>query len=351
MVKRYPRGGKFLKRAFHHFFTSDTITWFEQRGVILKTEEDGRMFPVTDSSATITECLLKEAYRYHVNIATNSGVKSFKQNNGGWEIETITGPILKADFLCIACGGFPKADQFNWILEATGHTLETPVPSLFTFNIPRHPILELMGVSVTNAQVKIAGLKLQTEGPLLVTHWGLSGPAVLKMSAFAARELAAKNYRYTVMVNWLPGLNENTLMEKVRVHRQLKGNQKPLNTEWINLPQRLFQFILSQSGVSPDWRWADIPSANQNRLIKNLCAYELNAEGKTTFKDEFVTAGGISLSEIDVNTMGSKLKPALFFAGEIIDVDGITGGYNFQNAWTTGYIAAAAIAAQSSPSG
>jgi predicted Rossmann fold flavoprotein len=205
-----------------------------------------------------------------------------------------------------------------------------------------------MGVTVPETQVKIAGLKWQTEGPLLITHWGLSGPAVLKMSAFAARDLAAKEYRYTVYINWLPAFNENTLREKILVHRQLKGNQKPINTEWIALPQRLFQFLLEQSGIQPEMRWADIPASTQNRLIKNLCAYELDAEGKTTFKEEFVTAVGIYLQDIDVNSMGSKLKKGLFFAGEIIDVDGITGGYNFQNAWTTGYIAAKAIAGLSS---
>jgi predicted Rossmann fold flavoprotein len=201
-----------------------------------------------------------------------------------------------------------------------------------------------MGVSVTNAQVKIAGLKFQAEGPLLITHWGLSGPAILKMSAFAARELAEKVYRYTVMVNWLPGFNENTLREKVLQQRQLKGNQKPANTGWLDLPQRLLAFMLEQSGCGPDMRWADIPAIAQNKLIKNICASEFKAEGKTTFKDEFVTAGGIRLSEIDPSTMASRLQPRLFFAGEVIDVDGITGGYNFQNAWTTGYIAAASVA-------
>ena len=343
MVKRYPRGEKFLKKAFHHFFTTDTIKWFEARGVPLKTEGDGRMFPVTDSSSTIMDCLLQEADRYHVKIITNTGVVSFRQNEPYWEIDTTNGNRLIADFLCIACGGFPKADQFNWILGPTGHTLESPVPSLFTFNIPRHPITELMGITVPLAQVKIAGLKWQTAGPMLITHWGLSGPAILKMSAFAARDLAAKNYRYTVFINWLPEMNENTLREKILVHRQLKGNQKPLNTDWINLPQRLFQFLLDQSGIHADMRWADIPATSQNRLIKNLCAYELAAEGKTTFKEEFVTAGGVSLNEIDVNTMGSKLKTGLFFAGEILDVDGITGGFNFQHAWTSGFIAAKAI--------
>lgn len=344
MVKRYPRGEKFLKKAFHHFFTTDTIQWFKERGIVLKTEADGRMFPVTDSSETIINCLLAEAKKYGVQIVNNFIVEKIAVITGGWQVQGNGGRQLYCDFLCVATGGSPRAEQFNWITKTTGHTVETPVPSLFTFNIPGHPVHDLMGVAVAHAQVKIAGLKFQTEGPLLITHWGLSGPAILKMSAFAARELAAGNYRYTVIINWLPAFNENTLREKILAYRQYKGNQKPVNTDWIELPQRLFQFLLEQSGCNPDLRWADIPAAVQNKLIKHLCAYELTAEGKTTFKEEFVTAGGIKLNEVEAATMESRLIPNLFFAGEIIDVDGITGGFNFQNAWTTGFIAAKTIA-------
>jgi predicted Rossmann fold flavoprotein len=346
MVKRYPRGEKFLKKAFHSFFTTDTIKWFEDRGVALKAEADGRMFPVTDSSQTIINCLLHEADRFGIEIVTNFIVEQILPQANGWIIGSKTGRQLAADFLCIACGGFAKVEQFNWILNPTGHTIAGPVPSLFTFNIPRHPITALMGVSVNLVQVKIAGLKLQTEGPILITHWGLSGPAVLKMSAFAVRELASRNYNYVVIINWLPAFNENTLREKILVYRQAKGNQKPANTDWLELPWRLLDFLLAQSGVLPEWRWADIPASAQNKLIKNICAYELSAMGKTTFKDEFVTAGGINLSEVDAATMESRLKTNLYFAGEILDVDGITGGFNFQNAWTTGFVAAKAIAAK-----
>lgn len=343
MIKRYPRGEKFLKKAFHHFFTTDTIKWFEERGVKLKTEGDGRMFPVTDSSQTIIDCLLSEANKYGVQLRLNTPVESIEYANECWHIHSKSS-IIKAGNLCIACGGFNKPEQFNWITKATGHTIAKPVPSLFTFNIPEHPIRKLMGITIPDVQVKIAGLKLLTDGPMLITHWGLSGPAVLKMSAFAARELADKNYQYTVIVNWLPSFNENTLREKILQHRQLKGNQKLINTEWIDLPQRLWEFLLQQSGADEDIRWAELPAAVQHKLVKNLCGYELQANGKTTFKEEFVTAGGILLNEIDVNTMASRLQRQLYFAGEIIDVDGITGGYNFQNAWATGYIAATAIA-------
>lgn len=355
MVKRYPRGERFLKKAFHHFFTTDTIEWFGKRGVKLVAEADGRMFPDTNDSQTIIDCLLAEANKYGVEVKLNIGVDKIEQQNGLWNLYITktdrayqqtaaeAKPSFTASALCISCGGFPKVEQFNWLTSATGHTISSPVPSLFTFNIPNHPIRDLMGVAVANAQVKLAGSKLITDGPLLITHWGLSGPAVLRMSAFAARELADKKYHYTVIINWLPLFNENTLREKIQQHRQMKGNQKLLNTEWVTLPQRLWQFLLEQSGADLEQRWADFPAAIQNKLIKNLCGYELVANGKTTFKEEFVTAGGITLSEIDSNTMMSRLQPNLFFAGEIVDVDGITGGYNFQNAWTTGFIAAKAI--------
>lgn len=343
MIKAYPRGEKFLKKAFHHFFTTDTIQWFEERGVTLKTEPDGRMFSVTDSSQTIIDCLVTEANHYGVRLRLNTPVEQITYDNGSWKVHS-KAIAINADHLCITCGGFHKPDQFNWITGPTGHQIAIPVPSLFTFNIPGHPIRNLMGVTVKNAQVKIAGLKWVTTGPVLITHWGLSGPAVLKMSAFAARELAEKKYSYTVIVNWLPGLNEQTLRERMLQHRQVKGNQKLINAEWIDLPQRLWTFLLQQAGADPELRWAELPATVQHKLVKVLCGYELQAHGKTTFKEEFVTAGGIHTSEIDVNTMASRLKPQLYFAGEVLDVDGITGGYNFQNAWTTGFIAAASIA-------
>ena len=344
MVKRYPRGEQFLKKAFHHFFTTDTIAWFKERGVALKAEPDGRMFPVTDSSQTIIDCLLREAHTHHIDIQLNKDVTGLGQQEGRWLVHLRDGSQMQADMLCIACGGFPKKEQFSWITNFTGHQLAEPVPSLFTFNLPKHPITALMGVVVKEAAIKIAGSKLQSTGPVLVTHWGLSGPGILRLSAFAARELAAKNYAYTVIINWLPAFNENSLREKILQYRNSKGSQKVINTDWVELPQRMWQFLLEQSGAQPDVRWAALPAAVQNKLVKHLCSYEMQAQGKTTYKDEFVTAGGILLSEIDPNTMMSRKHANLFFAGEIIDVDGITGGYNFQNAWTTGFIAACSIA-------
>lgn len=346
MIKKYPRGNAFLKKAFHHFFTTDTIEWFKERGVVLKTEADGRMFPQSNTSQTIIDCLLHEASQYRVDIRMNADVKSIVHtssvtgNSPGFELILANGKSVKADYVCIACGGFPKSSQFEW-LTSLGHTIETPVPSLFTFNIPGNNITSLMGVSVEDAVVKIAGTKLQQNGPLLITHWGLSGPAVLKSSAWAARELAGKNYHFTVHVNWLPAYNENTLKDKLQQVRFDNASQKIINRNPFGLPARLWEYFLAECSINPGLRWADLPSKEQNKLVKILCGQELEVKGKTTFKEEFVTAGGISLHEIDVNTMQSKMIPGLYFAGEILNIDGVTGGFNFQNAWTTGWIVAA----------
>lgn len=338
MVKHYPRGGSFLKKAFHHFFTTDTIAWFKERGVQLKTEADGRMFPVTDSSETIINCLLKEANRYGVDIRMNAAVERITPTGDAWEITTAAGQSIQADGVCVAAGGYPKAGMFDW-LTALGHTIAPPLPSLFTFNMPGNPITALMGVSVEAATVKINGTKMAETGPLLITHWGLSGPAVLKLSAWGAATLANCNYQFTVTVNWLPSFNENSLREHVQQLRFTQASQKIHNRNPFGLPQRLWQYLLTTSGIAEHLRWADLPAKAQNLLIKNLCGQEMMVNGKTTFKEEFVTCGGINLSEINAATMQSKLHPGLFFAGEIIDVDGITGGFNFQNAWTTGWIA------------
>jgi predicted Rossmann fold flavoprotein len=344
MAERYPRGEKFVQKAFQHFFTTDTINWFQDRGVELKAEPDGRMFPVSNSSQQIIDCLVQEANQSGVNFLYGFDVAQVEATDPNWKVTARDGRMLEADYLCVACGGFSKPEQFDWIAKATGHSIALPVPSLFTFNIPAHPITNLMGVTVADCRVKIAGFKYESKGPLLVTHWGLSGPAVLRLSAFAARHLAACNYHFNVLVNWLPAFTETSLLEHMRLFRLSRGNQKLQNTEWIKLPQRLWHFLLEKAGADADMRWSQLPAAAQNRLAKYLCSYELHAQGKTTFKEEFVTAGGITLSEIDPNTMMSRLKPNLFFAGEIMDVDGITGGYNFQHAWSSGFIAAQTIA-------
>ena len=357
MIKKYPRGLNFVKKTFHQFFTTDTILWFKERTVELKTEADGRMFPVSNTSQTIIDCLMREADKYGVAIKMNTEVRSLKSAEGKFRLEissskenvsnsshtTHHSPVLTADYVCIACGGYPKSAMFEWLIEL-GHTIENPVPSLFTFNIPGNSITKLMGISVDNVKVKIAGSKLESGGPILITHWGLSGPAILKLSAWGAREFAGCNYAFTAIINWLPSFNEQTLREKFEQLRFGIATQKIINKNPFGLPQRLWEYFLLQSGVKEEMRWADLPATVQNKLIKILCVQEFSITGKTTFKEEFVTAGGIKLNEIDANTMMSKRLPGLYFAGEIMDVDGITGGYNFQHAWTSGWIAAKSIA-------
>ncbi len=343
LIKNYPRGAAFLKNAFHQFNTKHTIEWFEERGIPLKTESDDRMFPASNTSQTIIDCLLNEANKYKVQILMNAEVKNLASLNGKqFSIHLTNDRTIIADYVCIASGGYPKSIQFEW-LTTLGHTIIPPIPSLFTFNMPKHPITTLMGITVQEVNVKIVGSKLQQKGPLLITHWGLSGPAILKLSAWGARELAEKNYEFNISVNWLSAFNENSLLEKMRQLRFEIASQKVMNRNPFGLPARLWEYFLQQSGISNEIRWADLPSKEQNILIKLLCAQELKVKGKTTFKEEFVTAGGIQLSEINFNTMQSKLIPGLFFAGEIMDIDGVTGGFNFQNAWTTGWIAAKSI--------
>ena len=343
MSKKYPRGGNFVKKTFYQFFTTDTIEWFKDRGVALKEEKDGRMFPVTDSSQTIIDCLMNEVSKYGVDIMMNREVKVINVQSSIFNVQCSNGENFIADFICIACGGYPKSSMFEWLIKL-GHTIEEPVPSLFTFNMPHHPITKLMGVSVENARVKINGSKLEQEGPLLITHWGLSGPAILKLSAWGARELKERNWEFGITVNWLPDFNEQQLAVKFQSHRFDSASQKVINRNPFGLPNRLWEFLINYSGIKQETRWTDLPSKESNKLIKNLCSCEFEVKGKTTFKEEFVTAGGIKLNEIGHNTMMSKKIPNLFFAGEILNVDGVTGGFNFQHAWTSGFIAAKSIA-------
>ncbi|MDZ4792893.1 MAG: NAD(P)/FAD-dependent oxidoreductase [Bacteroidota bacterium] len=343
MSKRYPRGGNFVKKTFHQFFTTDTIDWFRQRGVELKEEKDGRMFPITDSSQTIIDCLLNEMSRYGIEMMMQTEVKNINSKKGQFAIQLSNSRMLTADYICIASGGYPKSSMFEWLREL-GHSIEDPVPSLFTFNMPGHPIRELMGVSVENTRVKITGTKLEQEGPLLITHWGMSGPAILKLSAWGARELAIKQYNFSIVVNWLPNYNEQQLAEKFQSLRFEIAAQKLGTKNHFGLPGRLWDFLLHYSGVDAERRWTDLPSKDANKLVKNLCSCGFEVKGKTTFKEEFVTAGGIRLTEIDHTTMMSKKQPNLFFAGEVLDVDGVTGGFNFQYAWTSGFIAGKTIA-------
>ena len=341
-TKNYPRGAQFLKKSFHQFFTADTVRWFEERGVQLKTEEDGRMFPVSDSSQTIIDCLLQEADRYGVSIRLHHEVNGFEKTDSGWRVTVKNQAPLEAHSICIACGGYPKSVMYEWI-KNTGHSIEEPVPSLFTFNMPGNRVTGLMGVSHKPVEIKIEQSKFEQQNALLITHWGMSGPAVLKLSAWSARELAGRNYDFATLVNWIPEFNESSLQAQLQQIRFQLASTKITNKNPFRLPQRLWEYLLEEAGINPAIRWADLPAREQNRLVKTLCAHRFPVRGKTTYKDEFVTAGGIRLSEVDPNTMMSRLHPNLFFAGEILDVDGVTGGFNFQHAWTSGYVVAKAV--------
>jgi predicted Rossmann fold flavoprotein len=357
MAANYPRGQHFVRKAFHRFFTTDTVEWFASRGVELKTEADGRMFPVTDSSQTVIDCLMKEVNAYGVEIRMHAEVKDIAVRPGDdpgaggavtgpgdanrFEVLLADGRRLPADFVCVACGGYPKLGMFDWIVRL-GHTVEEPVPSLFTFNMPGNTLTGLMGISVPQALVKIQGSRLAEQGPLLITHWGLSGPVVLRLSAWGARELAGTGYRCTVQVNWLGEVTEQQVRERLQEMRQERAGQGVGSRNPWGVPQRLWEYFLVGAGIG-NIRWAELPAREQNRLVTSLCAGVFVVEGKTTFKEEFVTAGGVRLAEVDPSSFQSRKVPGLFFAGEILDVDGITGGFNFQHAWTGGWIAADTI--------
>jgi predicted Rossmann fold flavoprotein len=346
MAKRYPRGGHFVRKAFHRWFTTDTVNWFHERGVDLKTEEDGRMFPVTDTSQTIIDCLMREVNKYGVEIWMQAEVKELLAGHGPrFSVLLADGRNLPADYVCVACGGYPKSGMFDWI-RGLGHSIEEPLPSLFTFNMPGDPITRLMGISVPEAQVKISGSRLVEKGPLLITHWGLSGPAILRLSAWGARELAVGGYQFSILLNWLPGHTEPQVRERLQQLRYDWAARKVGSGNPFGLPQRLWDYLLETAGIGSGVRWADLPAREQNRLVSLLCAGTFAVGGKTTFKEEFVTAGGVRLAEVDPATFQSRKVAGLFFAGEILDVDGITGGYNFQHAWTSGWVAADTIAAR-----
>lgn len=349
LVQHYPRGAKQLKEPFKQFGAPDTVRWFASRGVQLKTEADGRMFPVTDSSETIAQCLMEAARKAGVHILTQTAVERIEpQPQGGFWLHLSGNQAepLAVDRLLVATGGAPKAEQYAW-LQALGHSVEAPVPSLFTFNVPQSPLRELPGVSVPQARVVLAGEKLEYTGPLLVTHWGISGPAVLKLSAWGARRLAQLGYTGTALINWIPEYTEETLREWLHTFRAENGRKGVVPNSLFGLPQRLWRALTDLAGIGPDTRWSDLPAKQQNRLIELLLRQPLAVRGKTTYKEEFVTCGGIPLAEVNMKTMESRLVPGLHFAGEVLDIDGITGGFNFQAAWTTGYLAGRAMASAS----
>jgi predicted Rossmann fold flavoprotein len=349
LITRYPRGKQLLRKSLYRFGPQQTIEWFEKRGIQLKAEDDGRMFPVTDDAQTIIDCIWQEMMRQKTQIFYHKAVKSIEQlttdGKTSFIIHFADTSVYGADKIIIATGGFPKADQYQWIV-ALGHNIESPVPSLFTFNMPGNPVTELMGVSVPEATIKIAGTKISQTGPLLITHWGMSGPAILKTSAIAARELANCNYEFTALINWLKDMSDNDLKDMLLQLRREQGKQFVNQKNPFGLPRRLWEHLCTRCGITDTTRWGDLPAAAQNKLTEFLLRDQYKVKGKTTFKEEFVTCGGVRITEIDPQTMESRKVPGIYFAGEILDADGITGGYNFQHAWSSGYIAAQSVMAQ-----
>ncbi len=337
LSKFYPRGESFLKKSFSQFHVQDTIDWFEARNVALKTEDDNRMFPITDNSQTIINCFLKEAQDLDIKILTESRVSAISKLNDNFRLE-VNKEIKLFDKVIIATGGSPKIKGFDW-LNAFNLPIVDPVPSLFTFNMPEASIKELMGVVVENTSVRIQSTKLEYQGPVLITHWGMSGPAVLKLSAWGARYLKEKNYQFTLQINWLSIKNEDQV-KLLLDHKLLSIEKKKIkNTNPFSLPSRIWNYLVCKIGVDEDIFWKDISKKDRNKIVNVLLNDTYNVSGKTTFKEEFVTCGGVSLEEINPNTMSTYKYKNLYFAGEILDIDGITGGFNFQAAWTTGFIA------------
>lgn len=349
LVKYYPRGEKELRGPFHQFCSSDTVAWFENHGVSLKTEEDGRMFPATDSSQTIIDCFLRAARDLGITVLTGQSVQSVFKGKDIWKVET-QNEQFTAIRLLLATGSNPKMWE---LIRFLGHSIVDPVPSLFTFNIKDPRINELMGVSTTAAvkvidaspgKTKGTSKSLKTSGPLLITHWGMSGPAILKLSAWGARTLHDHSYQFMIEVNWL---NDTDTTEAESILKELKQEhaKKVISKKSpFSFPNRLWESLVLASGIQEDTKWADLSKTQLQNLAKQLTVGRFQVNGKSTFKEEFVTAGGIDLKEINFKTMESKLLPNLYFAGEILNIDAITGGFNFQNAWTGATIAADAIA-------
>jgi len=348
LLKKYPRGPRFLKKAFYQFATKNTIEWFANNGVQLHTEKDGRMFPTTNSSDTIIDCFLRKIHQYKIQVLTQHEVLDIKLHAENKSSTTLKNNFtiqlqgrenMQADAICLATGGMLKSDRLSWLTQF-GHSIVAPVPSLFTFNTVDKKITTLMGVAVDKASIQWRGNKNIEIGPLLITHWGISGPAAIKLSAWCAREMAEANYEGAIIINWTTTFNESTLKMEWINFRMDFGKREMGSKNPFDLPQRLWHFLLQEAGVAMNTKWADLKSVNQNTLIQLLTRYTLEIKGKTTFKEEFVTCGGVDVKDIDAQTMESKLVPGLHFAGEMMDIDGITGGFNFQHAWTSGWLAA-----------
>ena len=341
LSRYYPRGGRSLKKAFRIFGTMETKAWFESKGVALMTQEDGRVFPQSQSSQTIIDCFLEQAQKQEVQIQRGRGVHRLEPRADKWQLvfgDDSTQDLL-FDKVIVATGGSPKRDGLVW-LEALGHSIMDPVPSLFSFNLPGEDILNLAGVSVSRVRLNVQGSRLQSRGPLLVTHWGLSGPAILLLSAFGARELSAREYNFKIQVNWSDETGQEQVSKDLDALRVDHPQKLLINLRPYGLPVRLWRQLLAKSDTDSTLVWGQLGRKSLNRLVNILTNDVYTVKGKTSFKEEFVTCGGVSLSAVDMTSMASRNAQNLYFAGEVLDIDGLTGGFNFQAAWTTAFIAA-----------
>jgi len=339
---RYPRGERELISPFHRFSADDTVAWFEARGVRLKREEDGRIFPVTDSSETVIDCLIEEAKAAGVRLFLRKGVENARvQTQGGFDLNLTDGESTACDRLLLATGGCRSIGGAE-LARSLGHTIEPPVPSLFSLHVAAPWLRSLPGISVSDVELSVE--KLRERGPLLITHNGISGPAVLRLSAWGARVLHEKDYRFSLRVNWIPQRKEEELRSEFQSRRQMEPTRRVNNSPFGAIPARLWEKLVSNAGISPETTWTSLTRAAMNELIRQVRATELEVDGKSLNKEEFVTCGGVRLREINFKTMESRITPNLYFAGELLDIDGITGGFNFQAAWTTGWIAGHAMA-------
>jgi hypothetical protein len=340
LSKHYPRGSKELKSLFRKFQAKDVVDWFESKNVRLKTEDDGRMFPVTNNSQTIIDCFLHEAELHRIEIQLQAEVRKITPTSKGFTLD-VNGQEITAKKILVATGGYPSSDSYGWLRKLA--PIIEPIPSLFTFNDSQNQFKDLMGVAVPFAEIKIAGTKLSETGPVLITHWGLSGPAVIKLSAWAAQLLHERKYTFTALVNWTGTISEETLrkdLQDINIHH---GKQKIYSNPLLKIPSRLWVRLCELAEIEDLRTWAELPRKNLNRLVEFMIRCPFEIKGKTTFKEEFVTCGGVDLKSIDLDTMESKTTKGLYFAGEVLNIDGETGGFNFQSAWTTAYVAAQAI--------
>ena len=338
LSKAYPRGGKQLKKLFPQFNTVHIREWFEARGVELYAQDDQRVFPVSDDAQTIIDCLIAETKNLGISIKVGANVKKLTPEKNGFLVYLDEVNALFFDKVIVASGGSPKEKGLQWLTDL-GHKIEHPVPSLFTFNMPKEKVKTLMGVAVKNVTTKIQGEKLTATGPLLITHWGMSGPAILVLSSFGARLLAKKDYQFNLQVNWTNEQSQEVVKSSIVSTVANHGQKQLQNIRPFDLPARLWLFLLEKINLSKNQKWDEIGKKGLHKIVEALSNDIYTVSGKTTFKEEFVTCGGVALTSVNTKTMESKEVPGLYFAGEVLDIDAITGGYNFQAAWTTGFVA------------